>query len=252
MLKVNKNSNTNNFRWICTNSTRNDTNLGENTLIRKPSWSSEDDATNDYIHLNLQQSNVKVVSPKVSKLFFKLELGDTLSPQKGALFSFGHKGREVILANTIKSFISRFTSIEGIIKFINIIIIYLINILEYPFVIFHSKRDPPDFETIEKIIGVPISKFITFIPIKIKGMLQPSTDRYIQKLESSCISSNKEVQATSQFLRFKASNILTSLGYDWHFRFADDSRLQSNISTNIFTELANEKKLYGTFRNISS
>jgi hypothetical protein len=206
--------------------------LGENTLIRKPSWSSEDDTTNDYFHLSLQQpSNVKVVSPQVSKLFFKVELGNEYikAPQKGVLFSFGHKGREDKLADTIKSFILRFTSISA-----------------YPFVIFHSKRDPPDFDKIATMIGVPISDFITFVPVKLKSMLQPtSNDRSIQKLESSCISSNKEVQATSQFLRFKASSILTSLGYDWHFRFADDSRLQSNISSNIFSQLANEKKLYG-------
>ena len=103
---------------------------------------------------------------------------------------------------------------------------------------------------IERIVGIPISKFITFLPVKLKAMLQQSNDQSIQELESSCISSNKEVQATSRFLRFKASSVLTALGYDWHFRFADDSRLQSNISSNIFSQLANEKKLYAYFSAI--
>ena len=125
-------SNNYNNRWICTNTTRNNTDLGENTLIRKPSWSSEDDTTNDYFYLNTQQaSNVKVIPPQISKLFIKVELGDQYikSPQKGVLFSFGHKGREQQLANTINSFTSRFNSKTGITNFINNIIINIKNII---------------------------------------------------------------------------------------------------------------------------
>jgi hypothetical protein len=167
---------------------------------------------------------------------------------KTVLFSFGHHGREHVLAKSIISFYNGYAKKS-----------------KSPFIIFHPNGEFDSGIVIEQV-GGKISSMITFEAISMED-LQAKINKKIYNAHSlrntsyyfstnsfeekrkQCISPNLEIIGASDFLRYDAHKRLTMLGYEWHFRFSDDSKLNKDISYNPISLLSQEGRKYG-FLNV--
>lgn len=135
------------------------------------------------------------------------------------MFTFGHKGREYLLIETLNNFYENYIRHHPV-----------------PVVIFYNEAAPLDILGVKKYI--PFIQNISFMPITLKNVSVP--------MGKECGSMNPEVRGAVKFLTLEAFDLLhDSLGYVWFFRFGDDSRLDKVVRYNLFRHLYQESKYYG-------
>lgn len=155
-------------------------------------------------------------NPKLSSASLLGEVGQT------ALFTFGHGGREHLLANTLQSFYDNYLAFHPT-----------------QIVVFHSDRGSFDVNKVQQVLSTsPVLPLATF-----KLVTLPDVGAFPVKTE--CASSSAEVRASSFFFRTEAASVLKSLGFSWIFRFGDDARLNKPVHFNIFEHLHSEGKRFG-------
>lgn len=153
---------------------------------------------------------------------------------KTVLYTFGHHGREGVLADTLLNFDTNYALA-----------------FNTSFIVFYNKDSPLDvtfmntrlksFPSSTSKSNLHILDRIKFVPIKLKVLSTAITNT----LDYDCNSDNPEIIGSSHFLRFEVFDILHSYGYSWFWRFSEDSSLKNKIDYNVFQSLANTNKLYG-------
>lgn len=161
---------------------------------------------------------------------------DTKTPSSSSnaptnvLFTFGHSGRENALSDTLLSFENNYAGA-----------------FNASFVVFYNKDSPLDLMHLKaRLKSFPTFKGschivdrLRFIPVKLKNF------QHTGIIDYDCTSDKAEVRGASYFLRFQAFQILHSLGFEWFWRFADDSSIKSKVDYNVFESLIKTNKRYG-------
>eukprot|EP01036_Dinobryon_divergens_P028902 gene28902-37919_t len=123
---------------------------------------------------------------------------------KGVLYTFGHAGREEVLVSTINSLFYNYARIHS-----------------RRIVVFYSKLpEKGGLFNPDKLISTfptEVKESVSFVPVS----LLPLSGEF----NRGCVGSDDDVRAASEFLRFKAFQVLKSYGFQWFLRFGDDSQL---------------------------
>lgn len=140
---------------------------------------------------------------------------------QAALFSFGHGGREIVLAATLQSFYDNYLAFHPT-----------------PIIIFYSDRGAFDVSIMQQQLALSaVLPLVSFKPVALTSVEDFQS-------HSSCVPRSAEIRATTFFFRYEATKMLKSLGFSWIFRFGDDSRLNKPVRFNIFEYMHREGKKF--------
>jgi len=153
-----------------------------------------------------------------------------LNSSTGVLYTFGHRDRLNILASTVTSFVDNYAKAHHC-----PIVIFIPSSLNST-MIWHFKNIQLDARA---------SSLVTLVPVD----LSPFASAAKRRLTNKCGGKDIEVAAASVFLMKSAALKLHDMGYDWFFRFADNSKLFQPIGYDVFDKLKKRGARYG-FRSV--
>eukprot|EP01031_Cornospumella_fuschlensis_P030736 gene30736-37137_t len=148
--------------------------------------------------------------------------------QRNVMYTFGHGGREDVLMATVFSFFTHYALT-----------------FPTPFVIFYSVTGNFDTNKVKHVLDTGLIRpLVHFVPVQLAELSKVKLDPY-------CSCADMEAQAASLFLRYQVFEVLKAQGYEWFFRFADESSLLAPIQYNVFERMKAEKKVYGYASTVS-
>jgi hypothetical protein len=115
-----------------------------------------------------------------------------------------------------------------------------------PIVIFHAPNfDKSSIKQVRELIK-SISDLVTFVEIDLTNYINYANHIILKYYDNAkvCGGVDAESRAASMFFMYDAVKILHDMGYDWYFRFADDSKLHKKIEYNLFQYLHINSKKY--------
>jgi hypothetical protein len=130
------------------------------------------------------------------------------STSRGVLFTFSKEGRETMVQKSIESFY-----------------LYYAKQHPTPFVVFYNRDSGFNAGIVQKGLSSNITTCTT-VPVEFSNSI------------------DEEARGAEYFLRFKAPAMLAARGFDWIWRFFDDSVLLRPVEFNVFARMAQEKKRY--------
>lgn len=151
-------------------------------------------------------------------------------PINAAMFTFGHYSRESYLSDTLQSM---FDGYAGPMK--------------CTIVVFYYKMD---VNLVKKRLSPVMLRSIKFVYVELNLVVESPTELALplsrREGSNTCKSSSKpEELAASDFFVEQAFTELIRMGYNWFFRFADDSRLIKPVQYNVFEMMQSYGKKYG-------
>lgn len=147
---------------------------------------------------------------------------------RGVLYTFAHTDRIDKLAQTLQSFYTNY-----------------IRTYKVPLVVFYPKymNVTSMKQHLRQSLAEVIVSNIVFSSVNLDLFGYGAT---LSQFESStCGGSNLEFKAASLFLASDAIDVLHRMGYNYFFRFADDSALLRPVMYDVFDFMMTNKKLYG-------
>ena len=169
---------------------RNDPLVGRSLCIFYDRWMCNGSSAGNYSNISYYPSTF---STSLSRIDIRTDSQRFQQTESGVLFSFGHAGRETVLANSVSSLFKFFAR-----KFNRPIIIFYSNGRE--------KKGLFDSNLMTEMLPAEAMASVTFIPVVL-------TKGQRANYGPLCGSSDPDYLAASEFLRFQAFQELKSRGY---------------------------------------